>query len=114
MWAFIGRTPKGCLRRLSPRRRCVLSVAGKGWDEGRRVKTQRPKVASLGRDLESKLSLHPCLSTYWLCELGEDAKPRQVFLLFACSQGIPLALSLVVMGTEEGDGRKVLSAEPDM
>ena len=28
------------------------------------------------------------------------------------SQGIPLALSLV-MGTEEGDGCKVLSAEPD-
>lgn len=107
MWAFIGRTPKGCLRRLGPRRRCVLSVAG------RRVKTQRPIVVSLGRDLESKLSLHRCLSTYWLCELGEDAKPRQVFLLFACSQGILLALSLVVMGTEEGDGRKVLSAEPD-
>lgn len=29
------------------------------------------------------------------------------------SQGIPLVLSLVVMGTEEGDGCKVLSAEPD-
>lgn len=59
MWAFIGRTPKGCLRRLSPRPSCVLSVAGKGWDEVRRVKTQRPIVVSLGHGLGVKTRFSP-------------------------------------------------------
>ena len=64
--------------------------------------------------LESEFGFHPCLSTYFLCELGEGAKPHQVFWFFTCSTGTPLALSPVVMGIEEGNECKALSAEPDV
>ena len=59
MWAFIGRTPKRCLRRPSPRPRHVISVAGKGWEKGRRVRTQRPTVVSLGHGLRVRTRFSP-------------------------------------------------------